>query len=67
MIPISTDTQKIAEPPQGQWTLDDWERLPMDGNRYEVIDAEETAMFACLPGIRLVVGELFAGSPDETL
>ncbi|MBN8617323.1 MAG: Uma2 family endonuclease [Anaerolineae bacterium] len=30
-------------------------------------NAEETVMFACLPGIRLVVGDLFAGSPDETL
>ncbi len=23
---------------QGQWTYEDWERLPDDGNRYEVID-----------------------------
>ena len=25
-------------PEQGAWTVDDWERLPDDGNRYEVID-----------------------------
>src|SRR4051812_22762087 len=24
-------------PPQGQWTYDDYARLPDDGNRYEVI------------------------------
>ena len=25
-------------PPQGQWTYADWEELPDDGNRYEIID-----------------------------
>jgi Uma2 family endonuclease len=25
-------------PEQGQWTYKDWERLPSDGNKYEVID-----------------------------
>jgi Uma2 family endonuclease len=28
----------IAGPPQGRWTYADWEALPDDGNRYEVID-----------------------------
>jgi len=27
-------------PEQGQWTYDDWARLPDDGTRYEVIDGE---------------------------
>lgn len=27
-------------PEQGQWTYADWERLPDDGTRYEVIDGE---------------------------
>ena len=27
-------------PEQGRWTYADWERLPDDGNRYEVIDGE---------------------------
>ena len=25
-------------PPQGEWTYDDWLKLPDDGYRYEVID-----------------------------
>lgn len=37
-IPILTDTKGVKGPPQGQWTVADWERLPNDGNRYEVID-----------------------------
>jgi Uma2 family endonuclease len=28
----------VAGPPQGRWTYADWERLPDDGNRYEVIE-----------------------------
>ncbi len=28
----------VAGPRQGQWTYADWERLPDDGNRYEVIE-----------------------------
>lgn len=28
----------VAGPPQGQWTYADWESLPDDGNRYEVIE-----------------------------
>jgi Uma2 family endonuclease len=30
--------QAIAGPPQGRWTVDDWERVPPDVRRYEVID-----------------------------
>jgi Uma2 family endonuclease len=35
--PILLD-HAVPGPPQGQWTPMDWERLPDDGNRYEVIN-----------------------------
>ena len=48
---MTTDTTEMAEttvspilmdhalkgPPQGRWTIVNWERLPDDGNRYEII------------------------------
>ncbi len=33
-----TDAPKVKGPLQGQWTYVDWETLPDDGNRYEIID-----------------------------
>jgi Uma2 family endonuclease len=38
VIPVLTETLSVKGPPQGQWTRADWEKLPDDGNRYEVID-----------------------------
>ncbi len=36
---IPTETAPVVTgPPQGRWTFADWEALPDDGNRYEVID-----------------------------
>src|SRR5258706_6822157 len=35
---VPTDAPAVAGPPQGHWTFADWEMLPDDGNRYEVID-----------------------------
>jgi Uma2 family endonuclease len=35
---IPTDAPAVAGPPQGHWTYADWETLPGDGNRYEIID-----------------------------
>ena len=35
---ISTDAPTVGGPEQGQWTYADWEALPDDGNRYEVIN-----------------------------
>lgn len=35
---LSTDAPIVTGPPQGHWTYADWETLPDDGNRYEVID-----------------------------
>src|SRR5579864_7044383 len=35
---ITTDAPIVDGPPQGRWTHADWEKLPADGNRYEVID-----------------------------
>jgi Uma2 family endonuclease len=37
---IPTDAASVKGPPQGQWTYEDWETLPDDGNRYEVIDGD---------------------------
>ena len=35
---IPTDANTVYGPPQGQWTYEDWLRLPDDGNRYEIIN-----------------------------
>ncbi len=35
---IPTDAPVVYGPLQGQWTVADWEALPDDGNRYEIID-----------------------------
>jgi hypothetical protein len=35
---IPTEAPAVPGPPQGQWTYADWEDLPDDGNRYEIID-----------------------------
>lgn len=35
---ISTEAPSLPGPPQGHWTYADWEALPEDDNRYEVID-----------------------------
>ncbi len=35
---IPTDAPKVRGPLQGQWTRADWEALPDDGNRYEIIE-----------------------------
>jgi Uma2 family endonuclease len=38
VIPTPTDTPGVYGPPQGEWTAADWEKLPDDGNIYEVIE-----------------------------
>ncbi len=35
---MPTDAPKVVGPPQGRWTYADWETLPQDDNRYEIID-----------------------------
>ena len=35
---VPTDAPRVAGPPQGRWSLADWEALPDDGNRYEIIN-----------------------------
>jgi Uma2 family endonuclease len=35
---VPTEAPTVHGPPQGHWTFADWESLPDDGNRYEVID-----------------------------
>ncbi len=37
---VAAPTAEYHYPEQGQWTYDDWARLPDDGTRYEVIDGE---------------------------
>jgi Uma2 family endonuclease len=37
--PILMD-HAIKGPPQGRWAVVNWERLPADGNRYEIIDGK---------------------------
>lgn len=37
-LAIPTDAPAISGPPQGRWTQADWETLPDDGNRYEIIN-----------------------------
>jgi Uma2 family endonuclease len=35
---VPTNAPAISGPPQGQWTYADWQAIPDDGNRYEIID-----------------------------
>jgi Uma2 family endonuclease len=37
VFPVSTEIS-VEGPPMGQWTYADWEKLPDDGNIYEVIN-----------------------------
>ncbi len=38
-LPIPTDVgSSVRGPMQGKWTYADWERLPNDGSRYEIIE-----------------------------
>ena len=38
-IPIPTEmSRSVRGPAQGNWTYSDWENLPDDGNRYEIIE-----------------------------
>lgn len=38
VFPIHADVERVRGPAQGEWTYEDWENLPDDGHRYEVID-----------------------------
>ncbi len=38
ILAIPTEGPLIPGPPHGQWTYADWEALPDDGNRYEIIE-----------------------------
>jgi Uma2 family endonuclease len=38
VLPTLVEVHRVNGPPQGQWTYADWEKLPDDGNVYEVID-----------------------------
>jgi len=45
---IPTDSPRVYGPPQGRWTFADWEQLPDDGNKYEVID--KVLYMSAVPG-----------------
>jgi Uma2 family endonuclease len=38
VIPVQTESSSVIGPRQGEWTYADWENLPDDDKRYEVID-----------------------------
>lgn len=38
VIPVYAHMGGVKGPPQGHWTYRDWEDLPDDGNRYEIIE-----------------------------
>lgn len=38
VLVVSTEAPVVHGPRQGDWTYADWEQLPDDGNRYEIID-----------------------------
>ena len=44
---VPTEAPKVHDPPQGQWTFADWERLPDDENCYEIIDGVRRNAHGC--------------------
>lgn len=61
------ETILVQGPRQGEWTLADWENLPDDGNRYEVIDG--TLYMSTSPSLfhQWVIMQLYdvVGSPAK--
>jgi Uma2 family endonuclease len=39
-VPVSPPSERVWPPEQGEWTYEDWLRLPNDGRRYEVLNGE---------------------------
>ena len=35
---VATETEYLLQSPDASWCAERWEKLPADGNRYEVID-----------------------------
>lgn len=58
--PQPAQTERWYPPPQGEWTYDDYRRLPDDGVRYEVIEGNLYMSPAPLSRHQLVLGELYA-------
>ncbi len=40
VVPVSPPSERVWPPEQGDWTYEDWLRLPNDGRRYEVLNGE---------------------------
>jgi Uma2 family endonuclease len=55
-IPI---LENEGQPPQGQWTYDDYLQLPDDGNRYEIIDGVLYMANAPAYDHQYAVGQIF--------
>ena len=61
-VATQTTTPTVEEatwpPPQGEWTYEDYRRLPTDGWQYEVIHGRLSMVPAPRPIHQLIVGEL---------
>jgi Uma2 family endonuclease len=55
----SADSARYWPPPQGEWTYEDYARLPDNGFRYEVINGELFMSPAPNPSHQTIVGEIF--------
>lgn len=66
---IPTEAPKVSGPPQGRWTYADWESLPDDGNRYEIIDGAVYMTTAPSSFHQWITGRLwrYIGVPAEDL
>lgn len=40
ILPVTSPVHHLSPPPSGRWTIADYEGLPDDGRRYELIDGE---------------------------
>jgi Uma2 family endonuclease len=66
---IPTDAPAVVGPGQGRWTYADWQQLPDDGNRYEIIDGVLYMTTAPRSFHQWIVSKLhrFIGIPAEDL
>jgi Uma2 family endonuclease len=64
---IPTDAPAVVGPGQGRWTYADWQQLPDDGNRYEIIDGVLYMTTAPRSFHQWIVGKLhrYIGMPAE--
>ncbi len=58
--PVLSPAETATWPSQGEWTYEDYARLPRDGWQYEVIYGRLIMVPAPAPGHQLIIGELLA-------